>query len=166
MNANSINGTHTPEKQMLELFRGACLGVRAMHDYRASSSSSAPSSLNPNPSGPSMSRSRSPMPDHEDNDHHESHGLLNNPSSSNRREDHDHDHDEDDEEEGYSYPQGASIPQVIDKVASSGNDVVFDGDEETKREQGSGTGELVPYAHRDIKPAYVFPSSWTGLVQK
>lgn len=160
MNSNSINGTHTPEKQMLELFRGACLGVRAMHAYRPSSSSSAPNdSSSLNPAGPSMPRSRSPVPDHDD---HESSGLLNHPSSSNRHDDDDHDHD-DEEGEGFSYAQGASIPQVVDKMESSRNDVVFDGDEELRRVGGGAGngnaksgGEVVPYAHRDIKPAYVW----------
>lgn len=104
------------------------------------------------------SRARSPAPDHE-NDAHESHGLLNHPSGSHPDDQDDHElHAEDGEEEGYSYPQGASIPQVIDRMESHGadNDVVFDGDEELVRKgtvEGEGQGEIIPYAHRDIKPA-------------
>lgn len=104
------------------------------------------------------SRSRSPLPEHEhEHDQHESSGLLNHPNS--------HHDDDDGEEEGYSYPQGASIPQVVDRMEASGGagDVVFDGDEELRRlgggagaaaREGEGQGEVVPYAHRDIKPAY------------
>jgi serine/threonine kinase 16 len=33
-------------------------------------------------------------------------------------------------------------------------ELVFDGDEELPI---AGEGELIPYAHRDIKPAYVLP---------
>jgi len=162
MNANSINGTHTPEKKMLELFRGACLAVRAMHTYRPSKkpSGSGPLQENNNASssfgaGPSSiqppSRPHSPIPDHEA---HESHQLLNHPSSN---EDHDDVHADDGEGEGYSYPQGASIPQAIGPMeASKGSiDVIFDGDAELRKEDDEveAGGEIVPYAHRDIKPA-------------
>lgn len=161
MNANSINGTRTPEKQMLELFRGACLAVRAMHAYRPSNkpSGSGPSQETNNASssygaGPSSiqppSRPHSPIPDHEAQ---ESHQLLNHSSN----EDRDDMHADDGEGEGYSYPQGASIPQSIGRMEASkgSNEVIFDGDAELRKEDDeAGAGdEIVPYAHRDIKPA-------------
>jgi hypothetical protein len=43
-------------------------------------------------------------------------------------------------------------------MEASGTDVVFDGDEEVARNadlQGEAGDDIVPYAHRDIKPAYV-----------
>lgn len=67
-----------------------------------------------------------------------------------------HDEDDADEGEGFTYSSGASIPQVARGMESSGADVVFDGDEEVARNDEGGSGEVVPYAHRDIKPAYVF----------
>jgi serine/threonine kinase 16 len=163
MSANSINSTHTPEKQMLELFRGACLAVREMHTFRSSKKPSGSASSGGNNkvssslgAGPSSihppSRSRSPIPDHEA---HESHGLLNHPSA-----DDDGIHVDDGDGEGYSYPQGATIPQVVDRMEIGGraNDVIFDGDAEVSKEEGGaaegeGEGDIVPYAHRDIKPA-------------
>lgn len=145
----------------MELFRGACRAVRAMHTYRpskrpsgstlpqengnvSSSLSAGPSSIQP------PSRSHSPVPDH---DAHESHGLLNHPPSS---DEHDNVHVDDGDGEGYSYPQGATIPQVVSRMEASGsNDVIFDGDAELAREDNEGGDEIVPYAHRDIKPASV-----------
>lgn len=159
--ANSIDSTHTPEKRMLELFRGACLAVRAMHTFRLSKkpSGSAPSGKNNNLSGPLSagpssihppSRSRSPMPDHEA---HESHGLLNHPSANDEQDDI---HMDEGDGEGYSYPQVATIPQVVEYAGGKPNDVIFDGDAEAKEGgaiEGEGEGDIVPYAHRDIKPA-------------
>ncbi|KAF8307335.1 Pkinase-domain-containing protein [Clavulina sp. PMI_390] len=158
MNSNSINGTHTPEKRMLELFHGACLAVRAMHTYRpkakqgSSSGPSGASSLAPGTSMRPPSRGRSPAPDGDhEHDAHELHGLLGGSGG-------DRGAPEDDLEggEGYSYPQGGSIPQAIDRARGAGA-VVFDGDEEAAAiaDSGEGAGEVVPYAHRDIKPANI-----------
>ena len=78
---------------------------------------------------------------------------------------HDEDDADGDEGEGFTYSSGASIPQVARGMESSGADVVFDGDEEVARNDEGGSGEVVPYAHRDIKPAYVpFPISQPVLV--
>lgn len=151
---------------MLELFRGACLAVRAMHTYRPSKKSAqVTSDANPNSlaTGTSSmqppSRPHSPAPEHE-HDAHESHTLLNHPSS---HDNHDEIHADDGEGEGYSYPQGASVPQVIDRMESGAgaNEVVFDGDEELARKEGTSIkeeGDILSYAHRDIKPAYVDPA--------
>ena len=69
---------------------------------------------------------------------------------------------EGDADEGYSYDGndgGSSIPLVAKKATDEG-EVVFDGDEELLN-NGFGNGdsgaesgqtELVPYAHRDLKP--------------
>ena len=72
-------------------------------------------------------------------------------------------HDDDDDERfpqaegdaegGYSY-DGTSVPLVTRHRMDEG-DVVFDGDEEaahTKEEPARPGAEIVPYAHRDLKP--------------
>ena len=85
------------------------------------------------------------------------------PASHNDDEDDDDDmlpHPEGDGEGGYSYGagDGASIPLVAKHAVEDEGDVVFDGDEELAN-HGMSNGntdpsqtELVPYAHRDLKP--------------
>ena len=85
------------------------------------------------------------------------------PASHNDDEDDDDDmlpHPEGDGEGGYSYGagDGASIPLVAKHAVEDEGDVVFDGDEELAN-RGMSNGhpytsqtELVPYAHRDLKP--------------
>jgi serine/threonine kinase 16 len=61
-------------------------------------------------------------------------------------------HPEGDAEGGYSYASGKSKPdssRVPLVTSMDGGDVIFDGEQDTTQ---SGTGELVPYAHRDLKP--------------
>jgi serine/threonine kinase 16 len=64
---------------------------------------------------------------------------------------------EGDDEGGFSYDNGGSmgVPLVTKKRVAQG-DVIFDGDQELAESQPSpeGGGELVPYAHRDLKPGY------------
>ncbi|KAI3607417.1 nak protein kinase [Moniliophthora roreri] len=136
INTNVVNGTHFPEQEMVRLFKGTCEAIRAMHTYRA-------------PAGPSQSR-----PDHSSN--------PTGSSSSRRQESRHSDEDErfpqpeGDGEEGYSYgggADGASVPLVTKHRVEDEGDVVFDGDEELPA-HGSGS-EVVPYAHRDIKPGNV-----------
>lgn len=152
INNNLQTSSHFPERQMLRLFKGTCEAVRAMHTYRVSSSSSN-SSAPPRP--PSRGKSHSPGHDDDDDDHD---GML--------------PHPEGDAEGGYSYGgpsgpsstrgargeprargddrDGASVP-LVSRERQEDGDVVFDGDEEIQRGE-VGTGELVPYAHRDLKP--------------
>jgi len=77
----------------------------------------------------------------------------------------DEDHEEDDAfpqpegdgEGGYSYAPGArspdasSVPLVAKRRFDNG-DVIFDDDQDTAQ---NGSGELVPYAHRDLKPGNI-----------
>src|SRR5258708_39084272 len=35
INSNTVNGNHFSEHEMMRLFKGTCLAVQAMHDYRA-----------------------------------------------------------------------------------------------------------------------------------
>jgi serine/threonine kinase 16 len=65
-------------------------------------------------------------------------------------------HPEGDAEGGYSYEPGpstidaASVPLVTRSATHfDDGDVIFDDDQD---EAQNGSGELVPYAHRDLKP--------------
>ncbi|EIM91316.1 Pkinase-domain-containing protein [Stereum hirsutum FP-91666 SS1] len=155
INNNLQTSSHFPERQMLRLFKGTCEAVRAMHTYCVSSSSSN-SSAHPRP--PSRGKSHSPGHDDDDDDHD---GML--------------PHPEGDAEGGYSYGgpsapsstrgargeprargedrDGANVP-LVSRERQEDGDVVFDGDEEIQHGE-VGTGELVPYAHRDLKPGNV-----------
>lgn len=154
INANSINGTHFSEKEMLRLFKGTCEAIRAMHDYRASiASRSNPRVSRENQSSSADRRPQQPRRNiHADNGHSddEDDAMLPQP--------------EGDAEGGYSYHGPASRSSV--PLISRGPDVgetIFDGDEELAQIQRSGAEngtasnetELVPYAHRDLKPGYV-----------
>lgn len=78
---------------------------------------------------------------------------------------HSHSDDEDerfpqpegDAEGGYSYDTNdtsASVPLVTRQKVEDEGEVVFDGDEEAAEAvvDSSSGGEIVPYAHRDLKP--------------
>ncbi|EKM48782.1 uncharacterized protein PHACADRAFT_266143 [Phanerochaete carnosa HHB-10118-sp] len=154
INANSINGTHFSEKEMLRLFKGTCEAVRAMHDYRAPiASRSNPRVSRENQSSSADRRPQQPQRNiNADNGHSddEDDAMLPQP--------------EGDAEGGYSYHGPASRSSV--PLLNRGPDVgeaIFDGDEELARIQQSGVEngatpgdtELVPYAHRDLKPGNV-----------
>ncbi|KAJ7649994.1 protein kinase [Roridomyces roridus] len=136
INANVVNGTHFPEQEMLRLFKGACEAIRAMHTYRAPAGAAVPNAA-------AGASSRKPQP-----------------------QEHHHDDDEDDDErfpqpegdgeDGYSYGS-ASVPLVTRRRVEEQGDTVFDGDEELEhsQQQNGGTGEIVPYAHRDLKPGNI-----------
>jgi serine/threonine kinase 16 len=145
INANVINSTHFPEQDMVRLFKGTCLAIRAMHDYRAPVSqpqtSSSDSASRPNPPPPQEG--------HEDEDD----------------DDERFPHAEGDGEGGYSYGPAANVPLMTKRRPQDSDEVVFDGDEELSKIQhhnGSAENgdagvktEPVPYAHRDMKPGYV-----------
>ena len=133
INTYTQTGERFTERKLLHLFKGTCEGVRAMHHYRSAKPSSAGSSSSPQPQPASGSDD-----DHEENDMFP--------------------HPEGDAEDGYSYMPGASksdasrVPLVSSEPLDEG-DVIFDGDQDTTAQNGSG--ELVPYAHRDLKPGWV-----------
>ncbi|KAI9057253.1 other/NAK protein kinase [Trametes sanguinea] len=167
INANAINNTHFSEREMLHYFKGTCEAVRAMHDYRAPVGTKSDSSR-ANQSQASHARRLS--------------GEANRLSGEREREhEHGDDHgseDEDDEmfphpegdgEGGYSYhgPGGSSSANVpLMSKSRSHDEMVFDGDEELERLQHQGANgnahpgetELVPYAHRDLKPGNIMIS--------
>lgn len=79
-------------------------------------------------------------------------------------------HPEGDGDGGYSYggpgDQAASVPLVTKQRLDEG-DVVFDGDEELAQNgHTAGTGEVVPYAHRDLKPGCVLSLYRFGLTDR
>jgi serine/threonine kinase 16 len=137
INANVVNRTHFPEQEMVRLFKGTCEAVRAMHTYRA-------------PSGPQVS------------------GNSSRPSAPSPREQNEGRHSDDDErfpqaegdaEGGYSYGS-VNQPLVSRHRPEEEGDELFDADEEHSRlEQNGNTDadktEIVPYAHRDLKPGNV-----------
>lgn len=114
---------------MVRLFKGTCEAVRAMHTYRAPAGSH---------SGPSASSSRRPEPQGRHSDEDERFPQA-----------------EGDGEGGYSYEGSVNVPLVTRHRVEDEGDVVFDGDEELAQAEQAGTGDLIPYAHRDIKPGYV-----------
>ncbi|KAF8896465.1 other/NAK protein kinase [Infundibulicybe gibba] len=138
INANVVNGTHFPEQEMVRLFKGTCEAVRAMHDYRA------PTRPGNGSNNASSSRQQQVHEQEDSNRHSDDDERFPQP--------------EGDGDGGYSY-DGASVPLVTRHRVEEEGDTVFDGDEETSRlhQNGSGDGEseLVPYAHRDLKPGNV-----------
>ena len=138
---------------MLRYFKGTCEAIRAMHDYRApAGTKSAPFSSRANQSA---SAQRAPSA----------------PGSPRHSEDEDEmfPHPEGDADGGYSYHGGPSTSSRVPLVNKNGpgmeheHEPLFDGDEELERLQHEGANgnasaaqtELVPYAHRDLKPGYV-----------
>ena len=139
---------------MVRLFKGTCEAVRAMHDYRAPiASHSDPRPSRENQSSSSRARqSQIKSNINVDNGH------------SDDEDDEMFPHPEGDSEGGYSYhgpssKRSDSVPLVTKRVPDEG-EAIFDGDEELEHVQqsglqngaASGQTELVPYAHRDLKP--------------
>lgn len=122
---------------MLRIFKGTCEAVRAMHDFRATPSVPQPSQSNGGPSRQEQANSER----HSDDDE-----RFPQP--------------EGDGDGGYSY-DSSSVPLVTRHHMEDEGDVVFDGDEELAENANGGNAgkEVVPYAHRDLKPGYVFSRS-------
>lgn len=121
---------------MVRLFRGTCLAVRAMHEYRPTTPRSAVASKKGGENG----KPKKQVHMEDDEDHDERFPQA-----------------EGDAEGGYSYDgPSSSEPLVRKHQAEEEGEVVFDGDEELENaQQGNSTLEVVPYAHRDLKPGYV-----------
>jgi serine/threonine kinase 16 len=129
INTYTQTGERFPERRLLRFFKGTCEAVRAMHTYRSPKPSPGSSSSQP-PPGPGI-----------DDGHEESDNFP---------------HPEGDAEGGYSYEHGprtidaARVPLVARNAPHlDDGDVIFDDDQDTAQ---NGSGELVPYAHRDLKP--------------
>jgi serine/threonine kinase 16 len=172
INSHSLNGSRFSESEMLKLFKGTCEAVRAMHDFRAPVKSAADLAKESKANGSARSQPRMtsslPQPVHhgDDDDDYVDQGFP---------------QPEGDEEGGFSYGgggggggssssnkrSGQSIPlmsrdQEEHEEHELDNEVVFDGDQELTDQQWhsnttapKGEMELVPYCHRDLKPAYV-----------
>jgi len=141
INANTINGTHFAEAEMVRLFKGTCEAVRAMHDYRA-------------PLGTTSRENQSSAV-----------RRLSGEQTRRRSEEEEmFPHPEGDGDGGFSYNGtggGSSVP-LMTKHRPEEGETIFDGDEELNRIQQNGNGraeeaqtELVPYAHRDLKPGNI-----------
>lgn len=124
---------------MVRLFRGTCLAVRAMHEYRPTTPGSAMPANRNGTTDPSSTKSKQQPREDDDEDNDERFPQP-----------------EGDAEGGYSYDGsslGSSVPLVTKHRAEElENDVVFDGDEELNEQQANSTLAVVPYAHRDLKP--------------
>jgi serine/threonine kinase 16 len=129
INTYTQTGERFSERHLLRLFKGTCEAVRAIHTYRS-----------PKPSPSSSSSQHPPGPGFDDGN--EDNYMF--------------PHPEGDSEGGYSYGPGpstvdaASVPLVARNAPHLGDsDVIFDDDQDSAQ---NGSGELVPYAHRDLKP--------------
>ncbi|KAF9007561.1 other/NAK protein kinase [Cyathus striatus] len=136
INANVVNGRKFSEQEMLRLFKGTCEAVRAMHTYRPST----PRSAVPQQQNDSSSR-RQQQENHDDDD------------------DERFPHPEGDANEGFHYDDAGgsvNVPLVSRHRDEEENEVVFDGDEDVQHaEMNGGSLDVVPYAHRDLKPGNV-----------
>ena len=117
---------------MVRIFRGTCEAVRALHDYHTASGSQT----RPHPSPPRHSE----------------------PSASHLK---DHHPDDEEGDELLSHPEGdgdSSVNVPLVKRHRVEVEDGFDDDDDSKipdpqnGNQEPGKSELVPYAHRDIKP--------------
>jgi serine/threonine kinase 16 len=137
INANVVNNRHFPEQEMVRLFRGTCLAVRAMHEYRPTTPRSAAAAKQA-ASGASKPRKPAGDAEHEDDDDNDERF----PQA------------EGDAEGGYSYDgASASRPLVTRHEVDEEGEAVFDADEEAGVPVPDGEApEIVPYAHRDLKP--------------
>jgi serine/threonine kinase 16 len=149
INTHSLNGTHFSETEILRYFKGTCEAVRAMHTFHAPLRKS-PNRPNGSAGGSEPRRVQQPQVEahqvgEDSDDEGEQNQMLPEP--------------EGDEEGGYSYDGASSrkgVPLLTKKKVEQG-DIVFDGDQELADSLPApdGEGELVPYAHRDLKPGYV-----------
>lgn len=124
-----------------------------MHDYHASIKTSPSSTSNPSRS----TRSEAQATRRDEDQNNEDDEMF--------------PHPEGDAEGGYSYGPAVNVPLMTKHRMESEGDVVFDGDEELSKMQQDDNGnadqgntELVPYAHRDLKPGYAeYGSTALGL---
>lgn len=186
INSNVVNGSHIPEQEMVRLFKGTCQAVQAMHEFIPSAAQAQKSK--------SKNRSNSHQQNGGSSRANGGAQQQERERAANGDEDEDEDHrfpePEGDSEGGYSYgPAAGRRPSKPSRTGSSGADavplmdmehrddghegeVLFDGDEDVAGiggdQEGQGErGEMVPYAHRDIKPGCVsvFHTKIHGLRQ-
>lgn len=140
---------------MLRLFRGTCEAVRAMHTYRAHKGSQAQQQTRQTGGRsehiPESSKTKSRQNGNFGNP------VMHGDSDDEEDEDGDLPRPDGDGDGGYSYSNdaGSSIPLVAKHAVEDEGDVIFDGDQELDNQNSSSEPELVPFAHRDMKPGYV-----------
>ncbi|KAN0065593.1 Serine/threonine-protein kinase env7 [Thecaphora frezii] len=153
ISAHVVRGTRFGEKEMLTLFHGTCLAVRAMHKYRLPNVAPKRTNRGPRMQVPSPSQ-QATTPDDADADDDPFGDQHQKPLIDGDQELAEHD--------AGSYPPRPNAKGKARQVsADDDNDV--DGDESAQQADASGAqgakgGELIPYAHRDIKPANVMIS--------
>lgn len=148
INTHSLNGTHFSESEILRYFRGTCEAVRAMHTFhgpvKKDSSKPNGSAGRSEPRRTAQPQAQSSHGGDDSEDEDERNQMLPEP--------------EGDDEGGFSYDGagGKGVPLLAKNRVEQG-DVIFDGDQELADSLPTpdGEGELVPYAHRDLKPGYV-----------
>ncbi|KAJ3864007.1 other/NAK protein kinase [Lentinula novae-zelandiae] len=145
INAHLINHSHFSEREMIKLFKGTCEAVRAMHEWRPAKGAKK---------GNTTNEARS-------NAHQN--GAQTNAGGDDEDEDHRFPEPEGDAEGGYSYgPSSRGTGLMGSQADDRGGEALFDGDEDVAGIDGEGgageQGEIVPYAHRDIKPGNVMIS--------
>ncbi|KAF8639418.1 hypothetical protein AX17_001508 [Amanita inopinata Kibby_2008] len=181
INSNVVNRTSFSEKDIVRYFKGACEGVRALHDYHAPlrPRNARPSSAIPASAIPSSSSVSAEAPKFKPS-------RSNQPTQRSQTDGYEEEEEEEDDERfpqpegdaevGYSYggKNDAMIPLVTKRNAGVEEpEVVFDGDEELERlqegtrangsaivngprsEQNLEEKVHTPYAHRDLKPGNV-----------
>lgn len=156
INKNLVLNRRWAEKSLLEVFLGSCLGVKELHGYKLKDVGA--------------SRGGMTIPSSQDADEHDRGDgaadqapLLDTSKNGRIRSDHhDDDEDDDDDPEG---PFGAS-------AAVDGSEPISSYPPRPKRNEyherqprpsgedleGLSKGDLVPYAHRDIKPGNIMLS--------
>ena len=58
-------------------------------------------------------------------------------------------------EHGETEDDGASVPLVVKQHAENGEPIFGGDDDEESEDEDNGKVDVVPYAHRDLKPAFV-----------
>lgn len=155
VNKNVVLGRRWAEREMLQVFKGACLGVKEMHRYKLPTVGASRGGA---AAGPSMTTGLNP---HDGETHGETQGeggqsgdqapLIGGQAHTggdgdgvlfDHGDEEDDDEEQDDGHEGTSYPPKPKRNPFEDRQPRpSGDDL-----------QGAKGGETVPYAHRDIKP--------------
>ncbi|KAJ3834743.1 Pkinase-domain-containing protein [Lentinula raphanica] len=180
INAHLINHSHFSELEMIKLFKGTCEAVRAMHEWRPTKGSKKGKGTNANRNRRANGVRGSSSQGRPNGNASNSHGGGG--GSGDEDDDHRFPEPEGDAEGGYSYGPSASLSKNKPSRSASGSvplinrdeeeglmggnetggEVLFDGDEDVAGIDGEGgageEGEIVPYAHRDIKPGNVMIS--------
>lgn len=190
ISANAVNGTRYPEKQMLSIFHGTCLAVRAMHQHQ-----SGPSARGTNAARSARSGSaRRPKMGAQAYPPAQGRSEVELSSTGEELDDFEFEEDEEEEESGglrsgtnegqaligglesarqqlEEESDGAGMPGIGEEDGATVLGRVGDGQRATGGTLGEGEpvdgqkGGVTPWAHRDIKPvrASLFPCSLSRL---